>query len=38
MANSLIPSRIAAAVSLAITVAWAEDISPIASAEQVLGK
>ena len=32
------PSRIAAAVSFAITVACAEEISPMASAEHVLGK
>ena len=38
MANSLNPSRIAAAVSLAITVACEEEISPIANAEHVLGK
>ena len=34
-ANSLNPSRMAEAVSLAITVAWAGLISPVASAEHV---
>ena len=32
------PSRIAAAVSRAITFAWAGEISPVASAEQVFGR
>ena len=38
IANSLKPSRIAAAVSFAMTVACAALSSPVARAEQVFGR
>ena len=38
MTDSGAPSRIAVAVSRAMTVACAEDISPVARAEHVLGR